>query len=117
MMLPDLLDATESLEFNPLSQIGQYKDEIAEYTNLIDRTISENASALIKEGGIIKEGVSGELDYFRELLSGGENWLKDFEEKEKERTGIKSLKLDLTKYLVTLSKFQILILIKFLKAI
>lgn len=36
MMLPDLLDATESLEFNPLSQIGQYKDEIAEYTNLID---------------------------------------------------------------------------------
>ena len=89
--------ATESLEFNPLSQIGQYKDEIAEYTNLIDKTISENASALIKEGGIIKEGVSGELDYFRELLSGGENWLKDFEEKEKERTGIKSLKIGFNK--------------------
>ena len=97
IMLPDLLDATESLEFNPLSQIGQYKDEIAEYTNLIDRTISENASALIKEGGIIKEGVSGELDYFRELLSGGENWLKDFEEKEKERTRIKSLKIGFNK--------------------
>ena len=93
MILPDLLDATEHLSFNPLAPVAQYRDEISEYTALIDKTIAENAPVLIKEGGILKEGVSGELDYFRELLTGGENWLKEFEEKEKERTGIKSLKI------------------------
>ena len=49
MMLPDLLDATNVLEHNPLSEINQYRDEIAEYTALIDRTIAENAPVLIKE--------------------------------------------------------------------
>ncbi len=97
MILPDLLDATGNLEFNPMEKVAQYRDEIAEYTSLIDKTIAENASALIKEGGIIKEGVSGELDYFRELLTGGETWLKNFEETEKERTGIKSLKIGFNK--------------------
>lgn len=97
MILPDLLDATEHLSFNPLAHVAQYRDEICEYTSLIDRTIAENAPVLIKEGGILKEGVSGELDYFRELLTGGENWLKEFEEREKERTGIKSLKIGFNK--------------------
>ena len=97
MILPDLLDATEKLEYNPLAEINQYRDEISEYASLIDRTIAENAPQVIKEGGILKEGVSGELDYFRELLTGGENWLKNFEEKEKERTGIKSLKIGFNK--------------------
>ena len=96
-MLPELLDATSVLENNPLSQIEKYRDEISEYVQLIDRTIADNAPALIKEGGILKEGVSGELDYFRELLTGGEKWLKSFEESEKERTGIKTLKIGYNK--------------------
>ena len=93
MILPDLLDATEKLEYNPLAEINKYRDEISEYASLIDRTIAEKAPQVIKEGGILKEGVSGELDYFRELLTGGESWVKSYEEKEKERTGIKSLKV------------------------
>ena len=96
-LLPEILEAASTLEYNPLEQIEKYRDEIVEYTALIDRTISEDAPALIKDGGILKEGVSGELDYFRELLTGGEKWLKDFEEKEKERTGIKSLKVGFNK--------------------
>lgn len=82
-VLPELLDAASPLEFNPLRGIEEYKNEIVEYTELIERTISETAPNLIKEGGIIKPGVSGELDYFRELLTGGENWLKQYEETEK----------------------------------
>ncbi len=96
-ILPDLLYATKNLQYNPLYSIEQYKDEIVEYTSLIDRTIDENATAMIKDGGILKGGVSGELDYFRELLTGGEQWLKDFEEQEKEKTGIKSLKIGFNK--------------------
>ena len=96
-MLPELLQAASTLNNNPLAGIEKYKDEIVEYTKLIDRTISDDAPVLIKDGGILKNGVSGELDYFRELLTGGENWLKNFEEQEKERTGIKSLKVGFNK--------------------
>lgn len=92
-LLPDLIELSKELEFNPFESIEEYLSEIIDYTSLIDRTINENPPIVIKDGGIIKEGVSGELDYFRELLTGGENWLKKFEEDEKERTGIKSLKV------------------------
>jgi len=92
-MLPDLLDATQNLEFNPLEKVAAYKDEMVEFNELIERTIRDDAPHLIKEGGIIKEGVNGELDYFRELLTGGEKWLKKFEEDEREKTGIKNLKV------------------------
>lgn len=96
-MLPQLLDATESLEKDPFATIREYRDEIADYVQLIENTIVENPPVLLKEGGIIKERVSGELDYFRDLLTGGEEWLKNFEEEEKERTGIKNLKIGYNK--------------------
>lgn len=92
-ILPYLLDAALPLEYNPLRMISQYREEMEEYAQLIERTIADDAPITIKDGGVIKEGVSGELDYFRELLSGGERWIKQFEEDEKERTGIKTLKV------------------------
>ena len=96
-MLPNLLSAASKLNNNPLKQIEVYKSEIEDFADLIERTIIENPSNLLKEGGIIKEGVSGELDYLRDLLSGGENWLKNFEEQEKDRTGIRTLKIGYNK--------------------
>ena len=95
--LPNLFDTASALENNPLANVEQYKDDIWEYTQLIDRTIDDECPPLIREGGIIKSGVNGELDYFRELLTGGENWLKEFEESEKEKTGIKNLKVGYNK--------------------
>lgn len=98
VLLPELLEAASNFEHNPLETIAQYKDEITEYTDIIERTINDvNTPALIKEGNIIKEGVSGELDYLRDLLTGGEKWLTNFEETEKEKTGIKSLKVGYNK--------------------
>lgn len=91
--LPELLDAARGLEHNPLSPIENYKDEIVDFANLIDRTINDDPPVLLKEGGILKEGVSGELDYLRDLLTGGEKWIEGFAEREKERTGIKFLKV------------------------
>ena len=95
--VPKLLDATGELENNPLENINQYKDDIEEFANLIDQTICDDPSPLIKEGNIIKSGVSGELDYLRDLLTGGENWLEKFSEKEREKTGIKNLKVGFNK--------------------
>ena len=97
LMLPQILDCTEELENDMFSIIREYRDEIADYTQMIENTIVDNPPVLLKEGGIIKERVSGELDYFRDLLTGGEEWLRNFEEAEKERTGIKNLKIGYNK--------------------
>ncbi len=95
--LPELFEQASALENNPFRYVMSYKDDIWEYTQLIDRTIDENCPSIIREGGIIKQGVNGELDYFRELLTGGENWLKEFEEQERQRTDIKNLKVGYNK--------------------
>lgn len=96
-MLPQILDCTQELDNDMFSIIREYQNDIADYTQLIGNTIVDNPPILLKEGGIIKERVSGELDYFRDLLTGGEEWLKIFEEEEKERTGIKNLKIGYNK--------------------
>ncbi len=92
-MLPRLLEETVDLEYDMLAPIREYQEEIADFTQVIENTIVDNPPILLKEGGIIKPNVSGELDYFRDLLTGGEEWLQKFEEEEKERTGIKNLKV------------------------
>ncbi len=96
-ILPQILDATENLEHDMFKSIREYREEISDYTVMIENTIVDNPPILLKEGGIIKEHVSGELDYFRDLLTGGEEWLSKFEEEEKERTGIKNLKIGYNK--------------------
>ena len=96
-VLPQIIEITAELEHNPFERIKECVFEILEYANLIDRTIDENPPMVIKDGGIIKSGVSGELDYFRDLLQGGQNWLAKFEEEEKEKTGIKNLKVSYNK--------------------
>lgn len=95
--LPKLFENASFLENNPLMQVQSYLSDISDYAQLIERTIREDCPPLLKEGGIIKSGVNGELDYFCELLTGGENWLKNFEESEKEKTGIKNLKVGYNK--------------------
>lgn len=92
-VLPEILETTQNLVYDIFSDIRVYADEINDYCRMIDRTIVDEPPILLKEGGIIKPEVNGELDYFRDLLTGGEEWLKNFEEKEKERTDIKTLKV------------------------
>ena len=92
-VLPKLIQTAENLGINLFDPIASRLNDITEYAELIDRTIVDNPPVLIKEGGVIKEGVNSNLDYLRNLLTNGEDWLRDFEEKEKERTGITTLKV------------------------
>ncbi len=64
-----------------------------ELTERINRTIMECPPAIMSDGGYIAPGFNSELDRLRELISGSNNVLKQLEEKEKEETGIKKLKL------------------------
>ena len=97
LALPELLDNAKTLENNPFAKIEQYRDDIIEFAQMIDKTLVDNPPILLKEGGLIKKDVNAELDYFRDLLNGGEKWLLDFEEKERQKTGIKTLKVGYNK--------------------
>lgn len=91
--LPELVQTSKSIGLAVFNKIDDSLDKIQEYTELIDNTINDNPPIAIKEGGVIKPGVSQDLDYLRDLMYNGENWLKDFEQREKERTGINILKV------------------------
>ena len=92
-VLPELVEAAKSIGLEVFNTIEEHLESLNDYTDLIERTIKEDAPLLLKEGGILKEGVNSELDYLRDLMYNGENWLKEFEQREKERTGINILKV------------------------
>ena len=95
--LPEIISLTKEVDTKLFDKISKYEHELIELAEIIDKTIKEDAPITTKEGGVIKEEVSGELDYFNDLLTGGEKWLKEFEETEKEKTGCKFLKVGYNK--------------------
>lgn len=95
--LPEILELVNTINTELFDEVKSFASELTDFADIIERTIQENPPMLLKEGGIIKAGVSGELDYLNDLLTGGENWLRQFEEDEKERTGIKNLKIGYNK--------------------
>jgi len=82
-------------------------DPLGEVFQLIDTSINDDAPPGIKEGGIIKPGFRAEVDELKELASQGKTWLVDFENREKERTGIRTLKVGFNRvfgYYIEISK-------------
>ena len=92
-ILPDLLNAVKNTGLEIFSNFENRISDIKEYTDLIEKTIVDSPPIIIKEGGVIKEGVNSNLDYLRDLMTNGEDWLKNFEESEREKTGIPTLKV------------------------
>ncbi len=95
--LPKLVNIAKNIGINVFESIEKSLDDIEQYASLIEKTIVENPPITIKEGGIINEGVNSNLDYLRDLMSNGENWLKKFEEQERKRTDISTLKVGYNK--------------------
>lgn len=96
-LLPELIKEVGKLSIKAFGKLSEYEFELSEFASIIERTIREDAPPIAKDGGVIKDGVSAELDYFNDLLTGGEKWLREFEESEKERTGMKFLKVGYNK--------------------
>ena len=91
--LPNLLKVVKEAGLKVFSNFEDKISDIKDYANLIEKTIVDSPPILIKEGGVIKKGVNSNLDYLRDLMVNGEDWLKNFEEKEREKTGIPTLKV------------------------
>ncbi|MFV0249460.1 MAG: DNA mismatch repair protein MutS [Bacilli bacterium] len=113
----DLLQLKNSLKVLPnikeiLNKINFYKniEDLTELYNLLEESIYENPPISIKEGYIIKEGYNQELDDLKKLRKGGKDFVARFEEEEKERTGIKNLKIGYNRifgYYIEVSKGNI----------
>ncbi|MBI4788600.1 MAG: DNA mismatch repair protein MutS [Chloroflexi bacterium] len=76
-----------------LCQLEQQLDECADVAALIDRALVDDPPIFIKEGGLIKSGYDPTLDELRDGAARGNAWLGELEEKEKQKTGIKSLRV------------------------
>lgn len=76
---------------------SQNSKRISEIIKIVDESIEENPPFLITEGHIIKKGYNKEVDEIRSITGDSKSWIKEFEEKEKKRTGISSLKIGFTK--------------------
>ncbi len=77
---------------------------------LLEKSIKEDAPFTIKEGGIIKDGYNSEVDELRSIKTNGKDFISKFEKEEKERTGIKGLKIGFNKvfgYYIEVPKGQI----------
>lgn len=96
-VLPELVANVNSIGLNSFEPIQDDLESLNDFCDLIERTIREDAPSQIKEGGIIKDKVNSELDYFKDLMNNGESWLKEFEQKEREKTGINILKVGYNK--------------------
>lgn len=96
-LLPLFAQILKDFKSKNLSFLAQENKGLLEFADIINRTINEEAPIAVKEGNIIKHGVSDDLDYYKDLLHGGKNWLIDFEAQQKEKTGIKFLKVGFSK--------------------
>lgn len=88
-----LLSQTEGV----LLQYGQELDPLVDLSCEIERAIVDDPPATVRDGGLIKSGYSEELDELRNINRSGKSWIASLEASERQRTGIKSLKVGYNK--------------------
>lgn len=92
-VLPELKQQLYSFNEPLTDQLANQIIDLSHITKLIDDAIIDNPPLTIKEGNIIKDHFNEKLDELRYLRDHGKQWLVDFEQKEREKTGIKNLKV------------------------
>ncbi|MBE5950208.1 MAG: DNA mismatch repair protein MutS [Lachnospiraceae bacterium] len=92
-MLPHIRFLIQELVSPEWKQIYEDMDSLDDLAALIEAAIDEEPPLTIKEGGIIKPGYHEEVDRLRLAKTEGKNWLAALEQEEKERTGIKNLRI------------------------
>ena len=92
-MLPNIRILAEELQSKEWKQIYEDIDPLQDIAGLIEAAIDPEPPLTIKEGGIIKSGYNKEVDRLRLAKTEGKTWLADLEAEERERTGIKNLKI------------------------
>ncbi|MBA4602354.1 DNA mismatch repair protein MutS [Thermoactinomyces mirandus] len=92
-IIPRLKKRLAETNCKPLRQLAEEMDECGDLQSLIAEAITDEPPISVKEGGIIREGYNPELDKLRSIQKDGKSWIAELEQKEREQTGIKSLKI------------------------
>ena len=96
-MLPYIKQILGEFNSELLAEFGRELDPLQDIFRLIGDAIVEEPPITVREGGIIKDGYNQEADKLRQAKTEGKNWLAELEAKEKEKTGIKTLKVKFNK--------------------
>lgn len=91
--IPQLKDILRSYSDTNISNIGENIPDVSDIFNLIDKAIVEDPPIAISEGGIIKDSYNDELDKLKESSSSAQSALIEYENEEREKTGIKNYKI------------------------
>ena len=96
-MLPYIKQILKEFSGELLKNLEAALDPLADLKELIDKAIVEEPPITVREGGIIKEGYHEEADRLRHAKTEGKDWLAQLEQSEREKTGIKNLKVKFNK--------------------
>lgn len=112
-MLPPIKTLMSDFQSPLLKRLYEQMDTLDELYELIERSIAEEPPLTLHDGGILKEGYNEEVDRLRKAKTDGKSWLADLEAKEREKTGIKNLKIKYNKvfgyYLEVTNSFKDLV--------
>ena len=99
-ILPDINEILKKIKYEKLP-------DVSDLYNLLESSLYETPPSTLKEGYLIKEGFNHELDELKDLRSGGKEFISNYEQEEREKTGIKTLKVGFNKvfgYYIEISK-------------
>ncbi|AQA20241.1 DNA mismatch repair protein MutS [Halioglobus japonicus] len=107
--LPPLRSELGHCDAPLLAQLSLQAGDYPELVELLDRAIIENPPVVIRDGGVIADGYDAELDELREISTGAGNYLLEIEQRERETTGISTLKVGYNRvhgYYIEISRSQ-----------
>ena len=93
LKLPEIKDTLNGFSSKLLASCNSKISSLDAISNLIENALVDEPPANVKDGGIIKDGFNEQLDGLRNIISGGKGIIDDIEQREKEKTGIKNLKI------------------------
>lgn len=108
--LPEIKKILSQVKSSMLAEIYSELDTLDDIYELIDKTIVDDPPISVKEGGLIKLGYDEEIDKLKTATTDGKNWIIQLEADEREKTGIKGLKVGFNKvfgYYIEVTKSNI----------
>ena len=93
LKLPDLKKMLAEVPAKLVDKLNRKMSTLEPISNLIENALVDDPPAVLKDGGVIREGYNEELDGLRNIITGGKDIIEDIEKREREKTGIKNLKI------------------------
>ena len=92
-VLPDIKQMLSDIRSGELAEIHRTLDTLEDIHEAIDAAIVDNPPFVVREGGIIRDGYHEDVDQLRYIMNNGKDWIREAEASEREKTGIKGLKI------------------------